>query len=74
MNHPNHEADGKLLASATDLLEALREMVLLFDDAREGCLLLQRADHKPFTNGDQEVIDRAFIKAEAAIQRAKGAV
>ena len=54
------------------LLEALRGMVLLFDDAREGCLLLQRADHRPITNGDQQVIDKAFIAAEAVLRKAKG--
>jgi hypothetical protein len=64
--------NGALIAAAPELLEALREMVLLFDDAREGCLLLQRADHKPMTNGDQQIIDKAFINAEAAIRKAKG--
>lgn len=66
------EANALLIAAAPELLEALREVVLLFDDAREGCLLLARADHKPMTNRDQEVIDKAFIVAEAAIRKAKG--
>ena len=53
-----------------DLLEALRGLVNLTQQSREGALILYRADQKPLTNGDQEVIDRAYIVAEAAILKA----
>lgn len=58
--------------AAEDMLEALRGLIYLTDQGREGGLILSRADRKPITNGDQDVIDRAFIAADKAIAKAEG--
>jgi len=63
---------GKRTALETEMLEALLGLLNLTDQGREGGLILSRADQKPITNGDQDIIDRAYIAAEAAIQKAKG--
>ena len=55
-----------------ETLAALRGLKNLTDQDREGALIFYRADHKPITNGDQDVIDRAYIAAEAAVRKAEG--
>jgi hypothetical protein len=54
------------------LVAALRGLMNLTDQGREGGMILSRYDHKPITNGDQDVIDRAYIAADAALSRVPG--
>lgn len=54
------------------LVAALRGLVNLTDQGREGGMILSRYDGKPITNGDQDVIDRAYIAADAALDRVPG--
>ena len=54
-----------------EMREAIRGLVYLTDQEREGGLILSRYDHKPLTNADQEIIDRAYIAAEAAIKKSE---
>lgn len=54
------------------LVAALRGLMNLTDQGREGGMILSRYDGNPITNGDQDVIDRAYIAAEAALRQANG--
>jgi hypothetical protein len=65
-------ANARLIAAAPELYEALRGLMNLTDQGREGGLILSRGDRKPLTNGDQDVIDRAYIAADYAIRKARG--
>ena len=49
------------------LIEALRGLLNLTDQGREGGMILSRYDQKPLTNGDQDIIDRAYIAAEKVL-------
>ena len=51
--------------------EALQGLLYLTDQGREGGLILSRADGEPITNGDQDVIDQAYIKAERVLAGGK---
>jgi len=48
---------GKRTALETEMLEALLGLLNLTDQGREGGLILSRADQKPITNGDQDIIE-----------------
>jgi hypothetical protein len=51
------------------MLEALKNVKNLVDDG--GPFIYERADHKPMTNGDVDLIDKAYIKLDAAIKKAE---
>jgi hypothetical protein len=53
-----------------ELLDALRGLMNLTDQWREGGLILYRADQKPMTNGNQDIIDNAYIAASSALKKA----
>ena len=54
------------------LVAALRGLMNLTDQGREGGMVLSRYDGKPITNGDQDIIDRAYIAADGALSRVPG--
>jgi hypothetical protein len=56
-----------LRAERDGLRDALYGLVNLTDQDREGGLILSRSDQKPMTNGDQDIIDRAYVAADAAL-------
>lgn len=63
-------ANKTLIETAPDLLEACKALFNLTDQA---CgYILSRSDGKPITNGDQAIIDAAYILAETAISKAEG--
>jgi hypothetical protein len=68
----NIETVLRAVNSFDDILAALKSLVNLTDQGREGGLILSRVDGKPLTNGDQVVIDRAYITADAARAKAEG--
>lgn len=58
-----------LRGAAEEMESAILGLVNLTDQGREGGMILSRWDQKPITNGDQDVIDRAYILAESAVAR-----
>jgi hypothetical protein len=50
------------------LKEALRGLIYLTDQIRKGGMILSRFDGKPITNGDQELIDRAYVEAKRVLK------
>lgn len=70
MNESSPEPSGAATERVRKLESALRGLMNLTDQGREGGMILSRYDHKPITNGDQDIIDRAYIAAESALASA----